>query len=104
MQAEIKMSIVQCARCHIPFAVSEEFERSLRKCHNTFYCPQGHPMSYPHKTDEEILQSKLKNAQNELEQLKADIEVKRRTELQKRRAATEKARITKSKKKNNKGK
>jgi hypothetical protein len=42
-----------CCKCGIQFSIPDEYLNKLRRCHNTFYCPNGHPQYYPGKTDEE---------------------------------------------------
>ena len=78
MKTDIEISIVQCAHCGIPFGMPTEWEEQLRKCHNTFYCPHGHPQSFRGETEEERLRGEVKK-------LKA-AEQKRQADLAKRRA------------------
>jgi len=52
---EIEMVNVDCAECHITFAITAIFYRRLLKCHNTFYCPMGHGNCYSGKTEQEKL-------------------------------------------------
>lgn len=77
---DVPMTLIVCAHCGQPFAISEDREERLRKCHNTFYCPDGHPQSFPAKTDEE----KLREQVAALKQEKAALEEKARAALQKK--------------------
>jgi hypothetical protein len=44
--------------CGVHFAVPKQFQDKRRKDHKTFYCPNGHPQYYPHKSDLEILKDR----------------------------------------------
>jgi hypothetical protein len=64
---EVPMSLILCADCGIPFAITKDLQDKLLECHNSFYCPKGHGQNYPQKSDKEILQSKLNQANKSLE-------------------------------------
>ena len=36
----------ECVKCHTAFTMTKQLNEQLRKSCDTFYCPQGHPMSY----------------------------------------------------------
>lgn len=55
----IDMTVVYCANCHIPFAMTDDLIDRLRKSHNSFYCPMGHGNHYSAETEEEKLRKKL---------------------------------------------
>lgn len=42
-----------CCDCGVPFGLTEEHQRRLRRTHEWFYCPNGHRQYYPGKTDNE---------------------------------------------------
>lgn len=42
-----------CLVCGIEFAIPEIYRNRLVKCHNTFYCPNGHGQHYIGRTAEE---------------------------------------------------
>jgi len=47
------MAKITCNHCGVQFEISDDFQAKLRRCHNTFYCPNGHSLYYPGKTEEE---------------------------------------------------
>lgn len=59
MESTVKFTIIHCANCGIPFAITTDKESRLRECHNNFYCPNGHPQSFNGKSEAEILREKL---------------------------------------------
>jgi hypothetical protein len=63
---EVPMSLEYCYVCHIPFSITDDLRNALLKCHNTFYCPNGHGQHFTGKSNEEILREKLSSAQSEL--------------------------------------
>ena len=73
---EIPMTLIQCANCGMPFALSTDKVERLRECHNDFYCPAGHIQSFVGKSEAD----KLRDA----------LEEKERTKLAKRRALAHK--------------
>lgn len=92
---DVPMELILCAHCGMPFAMSRDKKERLRKCHNTFYCPDGHAQSFVGKTEEERLREKVK----ELE----DVERKRKADEFARRLARQKSsKKTANKKSSNK--
>jgi len=63
---DVPMRVIQCCKCHLPFAVPSEFEMMRKKDHQDFYCPMGHGQHFVAKSDEEILRQKLKENEQEL--------------------------------------
>lgn len=45
-----------CVNCKITFWITAEHQQELLRCHNTFYCPNGHPQSYRGETDKAKLE------------------------------------------------
>jgi len=43
-----------CIACGTEFFFLEAFDRSLKECKNSFYCPNGHPQSYIKSKSEEV--------------------------------------------------
>lgn len=58
-----------CPSCGIPFALPTSYYNKLKEGHVTFYCPNGHRMWQPDKTDSEILTAKLREKENQVAQL-----------------------------------
>lgn len=45
----------ECPICGIPYAMPEEMDSWVRKApHRKFYCPNGHQLHYPGKSDEQF--------------------------------------------------
>lgn len=47
------------AQCAASYAVPDDFRDSLRKSHQTFYCPNGHNQYFPAETEAENLRKRL---------------------------------------------
>lgn len=63
---DVPMKVIQCAHCHIPFAMPSRLHEDRRNDHKTFFCPNGHSQYFPGKSDEEKLKDELKRKNNEL--------------------------------------
>lgn len=82
MKIEVEMYTVMCAKCGMPFCIPKDREERLRKRHNTFYCPAGHPQSWPQETDEEKLQRQV--SQLRMEAIAKDAEISRLSKTKKK--------------------
>jgi len=71
---DISMVLVECCSCHIQFAMSKVYDDALRRCHNTFYCPEGHPQSYSGRSDIERAKEERDIAQRLLNSTRAELE------------------------------
>jgi hypothetical protein len=58
--------VIECANCHIHFAITEALETQLRRCHNSFYCPQGHGNHYPGQSDLDKLRAEKLQLESQL--------------------------------------
>jgi hypothetical protein len=58
---EQTLTLIDCPSCAIQFAVPEKWDDNRRDNGQSFYCPNGHPMSY----NGEITQLRKKIAQQE---------------------------------------
>lgn len=47
----VEISQITCDVCNVMFWITKEHDEILRKCHNTFYCPNGHSLNYKGETD-----------------------------------------------------
>lgn len=65
---------ITCYRgdCGILFAVPELWDRSRRRDHTSFYCPNGHSQAFLGKTREEELAEKLAGAVRERDRLRKE--------------------------------
>lgn len=62
---KIDMITVVCNECHICFAIPHKMQKQLIDSHKIFYCPNGHGLCYPEKSDTEKLAEKYeKEIQN----------------------------------------
>jgi len=87
---EVKMFAITCCNCGCLFAITDDMDNRLRKCHNTFYCPNGHPQSYTAKSEEERLREKIVEQDRSLAYFREQ-EKKRTEEAAKKRRKTKKA-------------
>lgn len=93
---DIKMTLITCATCHVPFAIAEDMVGRLRKCHNSFYCPNGHSNVYCGETKEEELEKQLLAKSREISAKETFIH-RLQTEIQTLRKPARKPRKPKSK-------
>jgi hypothetical protein len=49
----ITLETVRCANCGLVFGIDEAHIDRLRATHNSFYCPNGHSLSFNGKTEKE---------------------------------------------------
>jgi NMD protein affecting ribosome stability and mRNA decay len=54
LQFTQQLETTSCARCGIVFAVPEWFNQDRRETHKTFYCPNGHSLTYTAKSEAEL--------------------------------------------------
>lgn len=90
---DVPMYLEHCAWCGIPFALTVDLRNKLLKCHNTFYCPNGHRQSYVEKSEEEKLREKIKAQEYTIEffrKLEAERLAKSRARAEKRRKSLKK--------------
>jgi len=50
---DIQLHEISCVVCGVSFWITKSYQKELRRCHNTFYCPNGHSQNYPAKTEGE---------------------------------------------------
>ena len=65
---EIEQTEISCCECKVTFWVTKKHNEELLRCHNTFWCPNGHPQSYVGKSDTQ----KYKEEKERNEQLTQD--------------------------------
>lgn len=58
-----------CPSCGIPFSIPESYFNKLKEHHVTFYCPNGHSMWQPAKSEAEKLQETVRQKENQIAQL-----------------------------------
>ncbi len=67
MIATEELTVQNCYKCSITFAVPKTFDDRRLKDHKAFYCPAGHPQGYVGKTPEQKLRERLKEAERKLQ-------------------------------------
>jgi hypothetical protein len=65
METTIEMNQTTCCACGITFAFEKSYFNRLRENHNTFYCPNGHPLHIIGKTEAELLNENLEQVKKE---------------------------------------
>lgn len=60
------MILITCANCNVAFCITQDMKNRLQKCHNNFYCPNGHANAYLAETEEEKLRKQLNYKNNEI--------------------------------------
>ena len=55
-------TVIDCPACGVLFAITEELEERRRKDGKSFYCPNGHSMSYGNSDTEKLRKEREKNA------------------------------------------
>lgn len=65
---EITVKIVAdtCAECGVVFGLEAGYQRQRRDDHQSFYCPNGHSLSYAGKSEAERLKEDLKRRDSAL--------------------------------------
>lgn len=71
-----KMATDTCCSCGIMFAMPEHFQRKRREDQKTFYCPNGHSLSYTESTVKK-LERQLAQERQRLDQAMMDVEMQR---------------------------
>lgn len=85
--------------CGIVFAVEDGFDSRRREDHRTFYCPNGHTLSYRGKTEEQKQRERADRLQKQVEQREADLRFEqRRLDNERRAHAATKGQLTKTRK------
>lgn len=56
-----------CYKCHVPFAMTRQFQRQRLHDRETFYCPAGHGQHYTGPTEESKLRLEVERKQSMLE-------------------------------------
>lgn len=95
----VTLETIACCSCGIVFGVPQAYEQKRREKHDTFYCPNGHSLHFPGKTEAEQLRDKLAAARAREDQLSARLaDQMDATEHERRRAMGFKGALTKTNK------
>jgi predicted RNA-binding Zn-ribbon protein involved in translation (DUF1610 family) len=70
--AEVVLELVNCPNCGVIFGLPQEMQHELRQTGNSFYCPNGHALSY---RDSEVsrLKKKLRERDKYIDDLRGDL-------------------------------
>lgn len=91
----ILYTTTSCCVCGVHFALSEDYDRARRGDHKSFYCPNGHPLSYTGPSEAEKRAQRL---QREVEAAAAQAHFWRNEqERTKRQLISAKGQLTKTK-------
>jgi len=50
----IPFETIECAKCHILFAITQDHDNRLRKSKEDFWCPSGHTQVYTGESSDTI--------------------------------------------------
>ena len=62
MEIEVREHTCPTKGCGITFWTTDHYDDRRRDKHDSFYCPNGHTMSYPGQTDAQKLAAEKKEA------------------------------------------
>ena len=71
---EIETKTCTCCSCGISFTVPSSYYAKLQENHNTFYCPNGHSLHFPSKSQAEIWQERCNKALADRDKIAAERE------------------------------
>ncbi len=92
------LEIRECPECGVTYGAPERFFESRRSDGKTFYCPNGHSLSW-HETDADRLRKQLKAAQDNARYYQDRMsEARQERDAEKRSKAAIKGQLTKTKK------
>jgi hypothetical protein len=77
----LNMVEVECCACAMHFYVPQLWSSERRESHDSFFCPNGHPLTYKAKSEAEKLRDELARRTSQLDQERAareDLERSRR--------------------------
>jgi hypothetical protein len=72
IQVHTEFTAETCCECGTLFAMTEQFQKNRRNNGGSFYCPNGHGMSYA-KPRVELLEEELENKRKELTAEKCEV-------------------------------
>lgn len=90
--------------CGIEFAVPDTWEKKRREDHSSFYCPNGHSLSFSSKSEVERLRDQLAKEKHNSDQANARADdMRRQRDIADRRRAAMKGQVTRIKNRVGKG-
>jgi hypothetical protein len=82
----VTMSVTECARCGMPFGITDDWEQRRRQDHAQFYCPAGHVNVYQQETAAEKQERLRREVERKLANTQEDLRIVR-VHLDQERAA-----------------
>lgn len=73
---QVHFIMEECCNCGVPFFLPLYLQKRLLETHKSFYCPNGHSMSYTGKTEAQKLQDKLVELQNQANKREQELQDK----------------------------
>lgn len=64
VHADTRIVAVSCVSCGVIFGLGANFQKQRRDDHKTFYCPNGHTLSYNGPTEADKLRTQLDRARS----------------------------------------
>lgn len=71
---EETLTVHHCPSCAVAFAMPDRLETERRQDHGTFWCPNGHTLSYPQKTAIEKEKERRQRAEEETARVRAALD------------------------------
>jgi ssDNA-binding Zn-finger/Zn-ribbon topoisomerase 1 len=65
---------ISCASCGVVFWLTSQLEQARQQDHGSFYCPNGHSLSFKGETEAEKYKRQLKNSQDSLAQVRGQLD------------------------------
>jgi hypothetical protein len=75
----ITLELHECPVCGVPYGLTDGYEERRRHDHKTFYCPNGHTLSYDRENREEKLKRQLEQTSSQLARTQSSLETSRRS-------------------------
>lgn len=73
MNVQVELTPTECAQCGTPFAISASMLKSLRETGGSFYCPNGHSLSFG-KGENEKLKKQINNQADSMRSQREEVE------------------------------
>lgn len=66
MEVSVELEWTTCVDCGTPFAMTKSMMDDRREKHGAFWCPNGHSLIFPAKSEADKLRDKLAAAERQL--------------------------------------
>ena len=75
----VTLELQECPSCGVPFGLTADYTERRRQDHETFYCPNGHTLSYSQENRDEKLQRQLEQTSSQLARTQTSLATSRRS-------------------------